>query len=385
MRIRTPHRVAAVAVGVALAVTLAVPAVAAAQPAPNLLQAQVNAVLDTGAVGVIAESTDQRAHRYATGGTADTSTAAPARPDDAFRIGSATKTFVATVILQLVGEHRLSLDDTVDHWLPGVVAGNGNDGTKITVRQLLQHTSGIYDYTQDFPELASEANFERLRLTTFTPTQLVAIAMRHQPDFPPGTNWEYSNTNYVLAGMIIKKVTGHSWQDEVDRRVIKPLHLRHTVAPTTDPTLHGPHLHGYAGPAPAIDATLWNPSAADAAGAMISTTADLTTFYTALMRGRLLAPAQLAAMETTVPAPGLSGFGPGTRYGLGLMRIPLTCGGGYYSHGGDVVGYSTRDGFSADGQRVVVAVRTGNGNGNAADANSERAMDNLVDQQLCQH
>jgi D-alanyl-D-alanine carboxypeptidase len=379
MRIRTPHRVAAAVAGVALAVTLAVPAVAATRSAPNTLQSQVDVVLNTGDVGVIAESTDQRGHRYAAGGEADTSTAAAARPYDSFRIGSATKTFVATVILQLVGEHRLSLEDTVDHWLPGVVTGNGNDGTKITVRELLQHTSGIYDYTQDFPELASAANFERLRLTTFTATELVAIAMRHQPDFAPGTNWAYSNTNYVLAGMIIQEVTGHSWQDEVDRRIIGPLHLRHTAAPTTDPAIHGPHLHGYAGPAPAIDTTLWNPSAADAAGAIISTTQDLTTFYSALMRGRLIAPAQLAQMETTVPAPGLSGFAPGTRYGLGLIWIPLTCGGGYYSHGGDVPGYSTRDGFSADGARVVVAVRTGAGDG------SEQAMANLVDQQLCEH
>lgn len=383
MRIRTPHRVAAAVAGVALAVTLAVPAVAATPSAPNALQAQVNAVLNTGDVGVIAESTDQRGHHYAAGGKADTSTGAPAQPYDSFRIGSATKTFVATVILQLVGEHRLSLDDTVDHWLPGVVTGNGNDGTKITVRELLQHTSGIYDYTQDFPELESAANFEKLRLTTFTPTQLVAIAMGHQPDFAPGTSWEYSNTNYILAGMIIQKVTGHSWQYEVDRRIIGPLGMRHTVAPTTDPAIHGPHLHGYAGPAPAIDTTAWNPSAADAAGAIVSTTQDLTTFYSALMRGRLLAPAQLAEMETTVPAPGLSGFAPGTRYGLGLMWIPLTCGGGYYSHGGDVVGYSTRDGFSADGHRVVVAERTGDGDAPAL--GSEHAMDNLVDQQLCEH
>ena len=178
-------------------------------------------------------------------------------------------------------------------------------------------------------------------------------------------------------------MTRHSWQHEVDRRIIGPLGMRHTVAPTTDPAIHGPHLHGYAGPAAAIDTTVWNPSAADAAGAIVSTTQDLTTFYSALMRGRLLAPAQLAEMETTVPAPGLSGFAPGTRYGLGLIWIPLTCGGGYYSHGGDVVGYSTRDGFSADGQRVVVAERTGDGDAPAL--GSEHAMDSLVDQQLCEH
>jgi D-alanyl-D-alanine carboxypeptidase len=383
MNISSQRRTVAATLAIALAGLALAPAADASAARPGPLQTQVNAIEATGDVGVVAESTDAGRHGFATAGVADTATGAPAEPSDSFRVGSATKTFVATVVLQLVAEGRLSLNDAVAHWLPGVVSGNGNDGSKITIRELLQHTSGLYDYTEDFPELDTTANFLADRYTTYTPAQLVAIAMQHAPYFAPGTSWEYSNTNYILLGMIINTVTGHSWQDEVDTRIIEPLGLRHTVVPGTSPTLPAPHLDGYSsfGAGPAIDVTALNPSAAGAAGAIISTTADLTTFYTALMRGRLLPPAQLAEMETTVPAPELSIIAPGTRYGLGLMWIPLSCGGGYYGHGGDIPGYSTRDGVTPDGGRVAVVVRTGDGDAPAA--GSENAMDALVDQELC--
>jgi D-alanyl-D-alanine carboxypeptidase len=383
MHIRGPRKTITATLVLALAGLAFTPTADASAAGPDSLQSQVNAIEATGDVGVVAEATGAGGRRFATAGLADTATGTPAEPYDSFRIGSATKTFVATVVLQLVGEGRLSLDDTVAHWLPGVVSGNGNDGSRITVRELLQHTSGLYDYTDDFPELTSTANFLADRYTTYTPAQLVAIAMRHAPYFAPGTGWEYSNTDYILLGMIIDRVTGHSWQDEVDTRVIEPLGLRHTVLPGTSPTIPGPHLDGYSdfGSGPAIDVTALNPSAADAAGEMISTTADLTTFYTALMRGRLLPPAQLAEMETTVPAPGLTAILPGIRYGLGLMWIPLSCGGGYFGHGGDIPGYSTRDGVTPDGRRVAVVERTGDGDAPAL--GSEHAMDTLIDQELC--
>lgn len=347
------------------------------------LQAGVDAIMETGTVGVVARSTGPRGPRYATGGVADKATGGAARPGDRFRIASASKTFVSTVILQLVGEGRLSLDDTVEHWLPGVVSGNGNDGSAITVRQLLQHTSGLFDYTADFPEVASVAGYQADRYTTWTPEQLVAIAMRHAPDFEPGTKWSYSNTNYILAGMIIQKATGHSWEREVTARIIRPLGLRDTLAPTTYARIPGRHLHGYSNfgeVGEPIDVTGFNPSAAGAAGAMISTTADLTRFYEALLGGRLLRPAELTAMKTTVPAPELDPGWPGVRYGLGLMRVPLSCGGAYYSHGGDLPGYTTRDGVSADGRRTVVLIATGDG---ASDLSGQQAENDLIDGELC--
>lgn len=183
--------------------------------------------------------------------------------------------------------------------------------------------------------------------------------------------------------MIIEKATGHTWQQEVTRRILQPLHLSHTVVPTTDPRIPGAHLHGYSNfykTGPTIDVTSLNPSAADAAGNMISTTADLTRFYSALLGGKVLRPAELAEMKKTVRAPDLDVLGPDASYGLGLMRISLSCGGAYYGHGGDLPGYTTRDGISADGRRVVVLETTGDG---AADLSTEHAQRTLMDQELC--
>ncbi|MGW7520772.1 serine hydrolase domain-containing protein [Streptomyces sp. NPDC054796] len=347
------------------------------------LEAGVDAVMKTGTVAVVAQSAGPRGTRYATGGVADQATGERARPGDRFRIASTTKTFVATVVLQLVGEDRLSLDDTVEHWLPGVVSGNGNDGSAVTVRQLLQHTSGLHDYAADLPQFTSKAGYLADRYTTWPPERLVATALRHAPDFAPGAGWSYSNTNYLLAGMIIEKITGHSWNQEVTSRIIRPLGLHDTLAPTTNPRMPGRHLHGFSAfdeAGPAIDVTALNPSAGGAAGAMISTTADLSRFYRALLGGRLLPPAQLAAMKTTVRAPELDPAWAGVRYGLGLMEVPLSCGGTYYGHGGDVPGYTTRNGVSPDGRRAVVLNATGDG---SADSSTQQAQNHLIDSELC--
>ncbi|WP_329384404.1 serine hydrolase domain-containing protein [Streptomyces sp. NBC_01716] len=392
---RTTSRVLTTTLVTALAALgVAVPAATAAQqagPTPGssagssakgTLQQQVDAVQKTGTVGVLARSTGPRGVQYATAGVADTETGRKARPGDKFRIASATKTYVSTVLLQLAGEGRLSLDDTVEDHLPGLVSGNGNEGSRITVRQLLNHTSGLFNYTADFPALTSIAAYEAGRYTTWTDEQLVGIATRHAPNFEPGANWSYSNTNYTLAGMIIKQVTGHTWQQEVTKRIVRPLALHNTSTPTTSSRIPGSHLKGYSAfgeSAPAIDITEFNPSAAGAAGAMISTTGDMTTFYQALLGGRLLKPAQLKEMKTTVRATELDEAWPGARYGLGLMRLPLTCGGSYYSHAGDLPGYATRTGATPDGRRVVILEATGDG----SMPGSIYATSDLIDKQLC--
>ncbi|MGW2328233.1 serine hydrolase domain-containing protein [Streptomyces sp. NPDC001700] len=393
MKTKLTSRLVATTLVTALAgVGLTLPAAGATGPvtAPlhdkahsKALQAHVDAILKTGTVGVVARSTGPRAPRYATTGVADKTTGEAARAGDRFRIASTTKTFVSTVVLQLVGEGRLSLDDTVEHWLPGVVSGHGNDGSGITIRQLLQHTSGLFDYAADFPELTSLDGYEADRYTTWSPEQLVAIATKHAPNFAPGGGWSYSNTNYILAGMILEKATGHSWQQEVTARVIRPLGLRDTLAPTTYPQMVGRHLRGYSSfdedRAP-IDVTEINPTAGGAAGAMISTTADLNRFYQALLGGRLLHPAELAEMKTSVRAPELDPGWPGMRYGLGLMEIPLSCGGAYYSHGGDMPGYTTRNGVSEDGRRAVALNATGDG---STDSSTQEAANSLIDDELC--
>ncbi|MEU5893839.1 serine hydrolase domain-containing protein [Streptomyces sp. NPDC047461] len=382
-----PRHLVSTATLTALGLGLIAPVASASEPAPTTfrgrLQDNVDAIHRTGTVGVVAQSTGPRGQRHATAGVADTATGRAAGVRDRFRIASTTKAFVATVILQLVGEGRMSLDDSVERWLPGVVSGNGNDGRDITVRQLLNHTSGLFNYTADFPAITSREGFEADRYTTWTDEQLVKIAMRHAPDFEPGAKWAYSNTNYILAGMIIEKATGRTWQQEVTRRIVRPLGLRDTLTPDAQSRIPGPHLRGYSGfgePGPAIDVTDFNPTAAGAAGAMISTTGDVSRFFSALLGGRLLHAAQLAEMKVTVRAAELDPVWPGARYGLGLMEIPLSCGGVYYSHAGDLAGYTTRDGVSADGHRVVVVEATGDG---APDLSTDKAQNRLIDQELC--
>lgn len=357
--------------------------VAAKPRCSDPLQQQVNAIHGTGPVGVLAQVTSRDERRSARAGTAVLGTGRPVPSHGRFRIGSATKTFTATVVLQLVGEGRMSLDDTVEHWLPGVVRGHGNKGSQVTVRQLLQHTSGIPDVQADIPALTSAAGFRAERLRTYSPDETVALAMRHAPTFRPGTDWSYSNTNYVLAGMVVERVTGRSWAQEVNARIIHPLRLAGTSTPGTDPSVRGPHAHGYAafdtGTARGgrrIDVTEFNPSVLYASGSVISTAYDLSRFYIALLGGRLLAPAQLDAMTTTVPAPELGV--PGARYGLGLGQLPLSCGGSYFAHFGEAPGYHTWGGVTGDGTRAAVVSVTGDG-----DERTQQAMSALVDHELC--
>lgn len=349
---------------------------AAAKPQQaDPLQQRVDAIHDTGAVGVFAEVASPRTRDSARAGTAERSTGRPMPHNGRFRIGSATKTFTATVVLQLVGEGRMSLEDTVEQWLPGVVRGNGNDGSRITVRQLLQHTSGIRDVLPQIPALNSADGYRAERFRTYTPKELVGLAMRHPPQFSPGAGWSYSNTNYILAAMIIHEVTGRSWAHEVNDRIIRPLGLEHTSTPGTFPFILGPHAQGYAafGTDTSIDATALNPSMAVGSGSIISTTHDLNRFYTALLGGRLLAPAQLDEMTTTTPAPEL-----GVRYGLGLGEIPLPCGGSYFGHPGELLGYHTWGGVTRDGTRTAVVYTTSDGG-----QDTQQAMSTLVGRELC--
>ncbi len=330
------------------------------------LQADAEALLPQGAPGVLVDvRTPQRTIKVRAG-YGNLTNKTPVPWNARFRIGSYTKPFVAATVLQLVGEGRLSLDTTVEELLPGVVRGNGNDGRRITVRQLLQHTSGLPNYNQDL----TLEGFQRHRFDTVTPQQVVGLAMRHQPDFAPGTAWSYSNTGYMLAGMIIEAASGRTWQEEVRRRIVRPLNLTQTVLPGTRDDIPRPHAIGYQrfpgpGATPedpkygeAIDVTLLNPSLAGAAGDMISTTRDGQRFLRALIGGKLLRPAELSEMQTTVPTEGLESVVPGARYGLGLFWIPNSCG-GYWSHGGDITGFITRNGISPDGRRsVMVSINT---------------------------
>jgi D-alanyl-D-alanine carboxypeptidase len=347
------------------------------------LQRDLSAITATGVPGVLAEVHAGGRQLRGTSGVANLGSGQPVSSNGFFRIGSNTKAFISVVVLQLVAEHRLSLSDSVERWLPGVVHGNGNDGAKITVRELLQHTSGLHNYTDDLQaQITSPEAYRELEFHQFSRPGLLNIALAHQPDFTPGAGWNYSNTNYILLGMIIKKVTHHSWENEVTRRIIIPLGLHHTYAPGTSTRLPRPHATGYLifDKNTRVDTTAENMSWADSAGALISNASDLTRFWAAIGRGTLLRPAQTQEMRQTVPATGGdSASVPGSRYGLGIFFIPLSCGGGYWSHEGDVPGYNTIGAVSTDGHTTVVLSVNSN-----VDDPVLAAEYHLVDDVMCQ-
>ncbi|MFE7563203.1 serine hydrolase domain-containing protein [Kitasatospora sp. NPDC057500] len=342
---------AALALAGATVVTLA-PAAVAAAPAGVDARAELRAFIEDGSSTAAFAEVRQDGRRIWRGaaGTSDLATGQPVRPDGRFRIGSVTKAFVSTVALQLVAEGRLRLDDPVERYLPGVVPNGG----AISVRQLLNHTSGLFDYLED-PQFfyRDEARLRdwvngASRWQDYRPEELVAVGFAHPPYFAPGEGWRYSNTNYVLAGMLIRKLTGNSWQSEVERRVVKPLHLDDTVFPGSETGLRRPHTRAYAklaeGPA---DITRLNPTVADAAGNGISTPADLNRFHAALFGGKLLRPAEQAELKRTVPTGSGQSF-----YGLGVAQADFGCG-PLWGHDGGIPGWGTLLFGTADGKRQV--------------------------------
>ena len=328
--------------------------------------------------GVSIQIDDPKCGRwFGTSGVADIDSGRIMRADDRIRIGSVTKTFTATVVLQLAAEGRLSLDAPIDRYVPGLINRNGYDGRRITVRQLLQHTSGLADHT-DSPTFD---DFSTWRFRHFAPHQLVNLAldMLH-----PTTTWSYSTTNYIVAGMIVDRVTGHSIESEVARRIIRPLGLRDTYWPGDSTRIRGPHPRGYdprtnGGKVRQVDVTALNTTFGGAGGALISTTGDMNTFFGALLGGRLLPKAQLKDMERTVKADP-DRVWPGARYGLGLITTPLRCGGTWTGHAGSIPGFRALDGESSAGRRVAIAA-----NALPSSLAGEKAFRNLVQTAFCEN
>ncbi|MGA5300745.1 serine hydrolase domain-containing protein [Nucisporomicrobium flavum] len=376
----------AAAAGIAaLAVTAAAappaPAGTGPGPAATRLQRDADSIHALGVTGVQARVTIGGRHFVATSGVADRVTGRPVPRDGRFRIASTRKAVVATVALQLVGEHRMGLDDTVERWLPGVVHGDGHDGRRITVRHLLQNSSGLHD---DPAGYTTPEEYHDQRYDPHTREELVAGALSHRPDFPPGAGWAYSNTGFVLAGMIIERVTGRSLSEEINDRIVRPLGLRGTSWPGAEPTLPRPHARAYElfPGGELVDVTeqvSWDPDS------MVSTTRDLDRFFRALLSGALLPPAQLAAMKRTVRVSAdIEQVWPGGRYGLGLVRRPLPCGGAYWGHDGGDAGYITQTGVTADGRRsAVVSMSTALGDSLDHRLQQQRAADTLVQNALC--
>lgn len=289
-------------------------------------------------------------------GLADVEAGRPMDISYLFRVGSITKTFTATAVLQLVDEGRLSLDDTLDELeiQPAVPYSD-----VITVRMLLNHTSGIFDYTGD--EGFQEAQDENL-LQKWTPEEMVAAAASHEPCFQPGQGWEYSNTNYVLLGMIVERTTGNSFGDEVEERFTGPLGLSDTCMPD-GPDIRGEHSQGYAcagdleddpegGPQELVDVTTAiDPSWAWAAGAMISDLEDLRAWVKALAEGDLLSEEVQAERLQMVEA------WQGSDYGLGIAAYE-----GFLGHPGDIPGFSSAMFYNPESGATVVMTLNKNPN-----------------------
>lgn len=271
------------------------------------------------------------------------------RPGDRFRAGSVTKTFVATVVLQLAGEGALQLSDTVDTHLPGLIRGHGNDGRRITLRALLTHTSGLYDYTEALPPTDPAATGAAgPSAQPLTPGTAVRTALNRPPVSAPGT-YAYSNTNYVLLGLVVQRVTGHPYSTEIQRRVLTPLRLTGTSFPGARSTLPSPHSAATTAPPVTARCAMSPgpaPRTAGAAGEMVSTLADLTRFYAALLGGRLLPPAQLATLLNTRTAHGM--------YAMGIYPQKLSCGTTVWGHNGHITGSYVRAAATRDGRHVFI-------------------------------
>ncbi|WP_329084745.1 serine hydrolase domain-containing protein [Streptosporangium sp. NBC_01469] len=308
-----------------------------------------------GALATVHDS-DGKAHYY-TAGVGNLKTRSKVPADGRVRIASNTKMYTATVVLQLVGEGKVELDAPIERYLPKLVRGKAGDGRKITVRQILQHTSGLPDYDEAlFADFADFAGFLR---KYWKPQEILDLALKQKALFKPGKGWSYSNTNYVLAGMLVEKVTGRPIGQEITDRIIKRIGLRDTYWPKArEKGIRGPHPRGYFATKPSepwVDVTTFDPSSAWAAGQLIGTPGDLNRFLLALLNGELLEPAQLAEMKRTVAAPDADTVG-GSRYGLGLATFKLSCGGFAWTHGGNAPGYTTRNAVTKDGKAAAVAI-----------------------------
>lgn len=334
------------------------------------LAAALRSAVNAGAPGALARIDDHGKTYKETRGLADRGTRRAITTDDRFRIGSVTKTFSAVVLLQLADEHRLTLDAPVNRYLPKLLPDD-----RITVRQVLSHRSGLYDYTNDmFAD--SVSGFEAVRNKVFTYRQLVALSLKKPRTNAPGAAYSYSNTNFVIAGMLIEKITGQSVRTAYQDRIFKPLKLRDTFYVHPDTKIPGSYARGYLTPdtagAPLVDATAQTASWAQSAGAIISSARDLDTFYSALLSGKLMSAARLGEMER------FSRVDSTTAYGLGLRRRELSCGVSVYGHTGVVQGYYTYAFATKDGSRSVAAVATTSNNGKVQDA-----MGGVLDSAFC--
>ncbi|WP_432892073.1 serine hydrolase domain-containing protein [Kribbella sp. CA-245084] len=310
------------------------------------MQDYLDSLVDNGAAGVLLHYRSGDQTWIGSSGRAELGTDRAVDPDGWFRIGSVTKTFTAVVVLQLAGEGKLQLDEPVSRWVPGMP-------DEISLRQLLNHTSGLYNYTDDLPD---PAGIVRDRYLHHEPMDVLRSGLTKPRLFAPGSSWSYSNTNYIALGVLIEAVTGNAYRDEVAARILQPLGLQRTMVPDAEVDLPEPHASAYL----TVDGEPVNLARVDAsqawaAGAVVSTAADLNRFYAALLSGGLLDEVGLEAMLTVVPT------GKDYSYGLGIGRRLLPDGQAWWGHAGGFYGYLTLSYISEDLTRQLTLSYTGKG------------------------
>ncbi|MFI6024680.1 serine hydrolase domain-containing protein [Amycolatopsis magusensis] len=344
----------------ATADSTALPQAAAGPDRPELSES-MQAFIDLGFTGMQLRVHDDRGEWVGSAGRRELGKAGKPPTNGRFRVGSVTKTITATLVLQLVAEGKVGLDSPAADYLPGF----GLD-RRITVRMLLQHTSGVFNHTGQYypdgtyvPGIAwSGKEWVDNRFRTHRPEDLVRLSLSQPAPFEPGTAWDYSNTNYVLARFLVEKVTGRSYVEETQRRILRPLGMRGTTMPGTSTEVPGPHAHAYyryedAGQPKTVDVTRQNPSWVAAGGDMISTSQDLHTFVTALQGGRLLPAALLAEMRKPDPTVGY-GLGMFVQDGTTPSPFPApSCGVTVLTHNGSVQGYGTLMYSTPDGSKTL--------------------------------
>ena len=286
-----------------------------------------------------------------------------ARSDDRFWVGSVTKSFVATVVMQLVAEHKLGLEDRVSTLLPGRI----REGRRIRVRNLLNHTSGIPDYMGLEPWRSAVARNPRV---VISPRRLVSSAARLPLEFPPGSQASYSNTNYLVLAELLQRVTGRSLARLLRERIFEPLGLEATAYESGGRRLGDNQMHGYdVSGSPPTDVSLHGLGGPWADGAIVSNAHDLAVFFVALLRGRLVPPRLVEQMAKIAPR--------SHGEGMGLYKLPSPCGRWFYGHTGGTPGYVTFAAGSRDGRRFFVVVWNG------VSPEAIHAIDTYLDDLIC--
>ncbi|KAF0849639.1 serine hydrolase domain-containing protein [Nocardia caishijiensis] len=310
------------------------------------LQALIERIVDSGFVGASLRVHDRRGAWVGSAGVCELGATTPPPVDGHVRIGSNTKTFTAAVVLRLVAEGLIELDTPALRYLPDYALDE-----RVTVRMLLQHTSGIFNITGEMyddgtvvpgvPSTIAGKEWVDKRFETYRPEDLANLALAKPSRFEPGTGWSYSNTNYIIVRLLVERVTGHSLAEEARRLIFGPLGMTDTVLPGASTELPEPHPHAYyryidGGEQHIVDVTKHNPSWVCTGGDMISTTADLHTFVSALLDGTLLPQPLLAEMLRTHD----TGI-PGMPYGLGVFVQETESGATVITHNGGIAGYAT--------------------------------------------